>query len=263
MTNNYGSGQRSGGDAHNAYRAQASQHFGMAPTVSEHQSIAILPDEEVVFGADFTSSPILRHIKTGLVVTNDRVVVRYPQYLFLFVKVGYAESSTPIQRICEVTTGRLLSRRRITSALMFGLFGLFAFMTGISEAGGIFGMLVTLLALALLAFAAFQAWMARSLGLTVTHAGGGTLHVDVDKLEFANMVVAGNTIQRLVLGTSSATARPPASIDVAAPRSTRPAPQAPPPAVPAARPVHTSAPAPVPMQYPQSAPPAPPTIWRA
>lgn len=254
MTDGFGSGNRSDGDVHGAYRAQASQHFGAPQRVFEHRSIAILPDEEIVFAADFTSSPILRHIKTGLVVTKARVVVRYPQYLFLFVKVGYAESSTPIRRICEVTTGRLLSRRRITSALMFGVLGLLIFMSGVSSFGGIISALATLLALALLAFAAFQAWMARSLGLTVTHAGGGTLHVDVDKLEFDDMVAAGTAIQRLVLAPPPSVR--PIPVDVPDPIVVRSAPQAPVQARPASAPV----------VHPQNASPRPPqkppTIWR-
>lgn len=230
---------------HADYRSQAAGQFGgpAAQQVSEHSQITRLPGEETLFAGDFTSSPILRHIKTGLVVTGSRVVVRYPQYMFFLIKVGYAESSTTIPQICEVTTGRLLSRRRVMSALMFGFGGLFLLTSGMSAMGDFFGVLMTLAAILCLAVAAFQAWMARSLGLTLSHTGGGALHVDVDKLEFAEMNTAGTLIQRLIIGAPMSPApRAPATVVT--------------PVVPPAPTPRTPAPSPTAGQA------APPSIWR-
>jgi hypothetical protein len=225
--------------------------LGAGSDATQHSQVALLPGEEPLFSADFTSSPILRHIKTGLVVTKDRVIVRYPQYMFLVFKVGYAESSTPIRQICEVTTGRLLSRRRVVSALMFAFFGLFIMMSGVGAmSSGFLGALTVLIALVCFAVAGFQAWMARSLGLTVSHAGAGALHVDVDKLEFHDMKSAGTVIQRLIVGGVR-----PAAAPQAAPAAGTAAPVPDPPVAPRqAPPVQT--PRPAVNQVP------PPTIWR-
>ena len=253
-------------DMHADYRRQAEQHFGgaapnrepatprtvsptSAPSAYEHRNIALLPGEEPLYAADFTPSPILRHIKTGLVVTADRVAVRYPQYMFFVIRVGHAESSAPIRQVCSVTTGRQLSQRRVMYAGVAGLFGFFMLMSSLSAMGfGFMGPLMLLFSLALLAFAAFQAWMARGLALIVAHGGGGTLRVDLDKAEYQDMLTADGLIQQLMVNASRA-----ASIE---------APSAPP--VPAA--VQTSAPPqPRPVAQPSPSnqrPTAPPSIWR-
>jgi hypothetical protein len=219
----------------------------------EHQNIHLLPNETSLFAADFTPSPLLRHIKTGLVVTRDRVIVRDPQYMFLIIKVGHAESSVPIRHISEVTVGRVLSPRHVRAALICGVSGLFVMMTG--SAFGPLAIFGILMGLVLLGFAAFQAWLARGLALTIAHTGGGALRVDVDKLEFDDMLRAGAVVQELVNGNSVpapvtagtvATAQPP----------TPPAPQ--PPVQPQTPVGHQSSYSP-PPQHQQS---APPSIWR-
>lgn len=254
-------------DVHADYRRQAAQHFGASagdaasarpqPTrpatgAYEHQNIALLPDEEVRFAADFTPSPLLRHIKTGLAVTNDRVIVRHPQYMFFIIRVGHAESSVPIRQICNVTTGRQLSQRRVMYAGIAGFTGLFTLMS-LPMTGNIFGAVSLLLALALFGFAAFQAWMARSLALIVAHGGGGTIRVDVDKNEHQTMLEADSVIQRLVVdGSRSATARPePDPTNTEALRSGGPPVQ---PSTPNPPPIRPTAPAPRPS--------SPPSIWR-
>lgn len=228
--------------------------------VAEHQNITMLPGERNLFAADFTPSPILRHIKTGLVVTDRRVVVRHPQYIFFVIKVGYAESGTPIHQVCEVTTGRVLSRSRVMSALLSGGIGLMTLMYALPMMGfsPVAGGLGFLLALALLAFAAFQAWLARSLSLIVSHVGGGALRVDADKSEFEDTLTAGRLIQRLLLGSDTAeTSASPQSPRVSLPHVPAQSSTSAPPRLsepPAAAP-----------RAPLSGPPpqSPPTIWRA
>ncbi len=242
--------------------------------VREHENIQLLPGEIRLMGADFTPSPLLRHIKTGLVITRDRVIARYPQYMFLIIKVGYAESSIPITQVCEVTTGRLLSQRRIRAALFSAIGALFILMSTASL-GGPFAIIGFLIALVLLAFAALLAWLARGLALTVGHSGSGEIRVDVDGREFDAMLQAGRLIQQLVLDRDAATPvrqtpspspfvgqTPSPAPVVSQPFSPAPsvgeAPSAWRPPVPAPAP----APAPPQPQAPQSSPP-PPSIWRS
>lgn len=209
-------------DPHADYLKQSQQHYGGtagsypthapmgapggAVSAFEHQNIALLPGEESLFAADFTASPILKHIKSGLVVTRDRVTVRHPQYIFFFIKSGHAESSIPIGKISSVTNGRLLSSSRVKAALFAGMLGVFVMMFGasLSAMAGFIGILGILLALVLFAFAGLQAWLARGLALTVSDVGGGHVRVDVDKIEYQNMLTASTLIQRLVVGAGSA-----------------------------------------------------------
>ena len=181
-----------------AYPNSAFSGVTSPSTPAEHANITLLPGEQPLFAADFTPAPLLRHIKSGLVVTQDRVSVRVPQYLFFVIRAGYAETSVPIRHICDVTTGRMLSRRRVRSALLSTGIGLFILMSS-RMSFVIFAIIGALFAFPLLAFGAFQAWMARSLGLTITSTGGGTVHTDVDKAEYENMLAAANLVQRLVL----------------------------------------------------------------
>ncbi|OBF29128.1 hypothetical protein [Mycobacterium sp. ACS4331] len=234
----------------------------------EHENIHLLPGETRLMGADFTASPLLRHIKTGLVITHDRVVARYPQYMFFIIKVGYAESSIPIQQVCEVTTGRLLSRRRVRMALFSALGALFVLMSTASL-GGPFGIIGFLIALVLLAFAALLAWLARGLALTVGHSGSGEIRVDVDGLEFDAMLQAGRLIQQLVLDRDAATPvrQTPPVVHTPSPAPAVSQAFAPAPSVVEAPPAWSrpTVPAPTPVppqpQAAQSSPP-PPSIWR-
>jgi hypothetical protein len=197
-------------------------------TMPEFQNIALLPGEEVVFAADFTPHPILRSQKAGLLVTRQRVAVLHPQHIFLFFRVGQLMSSSPIESICEVSVGRLLSRHHLRMAMIFAFSGLFIFMFFGAGGGmigaGVMSALSILIALMLFGAAAFQIWMARSLGLTVQHFGGGTLGVGVDSAEHQAMVHAAKVIQQLMVDARSGTKRPiatgPTAVHAAATNST-------------------------------------------
>ncbi|KUI39026.1 hypothetical protein [Mycobacterium sp. GA-2829] len=248
-------------NGHADYLRQAEQHFGtgippsnarpIAGTTgtSEHQNIALLPGEDSLFAGDFTPSPLLRHIKTGLVITGERVIVRHPQYLLFVIRVGHTESSTPLRHVSSTTVGRQLSQRRVLSAAVAGLTGFMMLTSSLGMMGmGPLGPLLLLVAFGLLGFAAFQLWMARGLALIVTHSGGGALRVDVDKAEYPHMLEAESLIQQLISTPRAAQAAPP--------RETT-APPAQPPV--ATRPRPPARPTP-PAQHPR--PGTPPSIWR-
>jgi hypothetical protein len=251
-------------NGHADYLRQAEQHFsaGTAPSnarpvggttgTSEHQSIAVLPGEDPLFAGDFTPSPLLRHIKTGLVVTGERVIVRHPQYMLFVIRVGHTESSTPLRHVSHTTVGRQLSQRRVLYAAVAGFVGFMMLTSSFGMMGmGLLGPLLLLIAFGLLGFAAFQLWMARGLALIVTHSGGGALRVDVDKVEYPHMLEAESVIQQLL---STPTPRP--SSQISPPRET----PAPPPQQPVAtRPRPPALPTP-PAQH--SRPTTPPSIWR-
>ncbi|BBZ62583.1 hypothetical protein [Mycolicibacterium monacense] len=254
-------------NGHADYLRQAEQHFsaGTPPNArpiggttsnAEHQNIALLPGEDSVFAGDFTPSPLLRHIKTGLVVTGERVIVRHPQYLLFVIRVGHTESSTPLRHVSSTTVGRQLSQRRVLSAAVAGFVGFTMLTSSFGMMGmGPLGPLLLLVAFGLLGFAAFQLWMARGLALIVTHSGGGALRVDVDKVEYPHMLEAESVIQQL-LSTPTPAPAPRASSPIS-PSREAPAPPAQQPFATRTRPPAQPTP---PAQYPR--PVTPPSIWR-
>ncbi|MGV0715840.1 hypothetical protein ABQE93_10580 [Mycolicibacterium sp. XJ662] len=260
-------------ESHADYRRQAQRHFseatesahlsprsaGATPGNFEHQNIALSPGEESLYAADFTPSPLLRHIKTGLVITRDRITVRHPQYMLFVIRVGYGESSVPIRHVCNVMTGRQLSQQRMLFAGIAGFSGLFLLMSSLSMMGfGFMGPLVLLFALALLGFAAFQAWMARGLALVIAHGGGGTIRVDVDKAEYQDMLTAANLIQQLVVEAPRA-----ATIETFSTPPTAPVQAPPPPQRPSGIPHPVTPPQSAPAPDPSTQwPGASPSIWR-
>lgn len=152
-----------------------------------------------MFAADFTSSPILRNNKSGLIITSERLAVLHPQHIFLFFQVGHTISSVPTSKVAEVTVGRVLSRSHLRLAIYSALFGLFA-LSMQSALEVMVGPLAILIALLAFGLAGFQLWLARQLGLVVQHFGGGTLSVRADRAEYQALLAAADLAQQLMIG---------------------------------------------------------------
>jgi hypothetical protein len=195
-------------------------------SVAEYEKINLLAGERTLFAQDFTPHQILRHIKSGLVVTQDRVVFREPQHLLVFINVGHVECSTPISAISSVTTGSHLNSRRLMFAAGAGFIGLYGL-----TMSGFLGALSALFAVLMLAFAAFLVWSARSLASTIRNFGGGTVVVEVDSTEREAMFAAAHAINELLIsgGTTPVVApqRPAPAPPVSAPAHAAPYVQAP------------------------------------
>lgn len=116
-------------------------------------------------------------------------------------------SSSPVGAICEVTVGRLLSRHHLRMAMICGFIALFLLlMAGSAGAAGasFVGALTVPLMLVLFGVAAFQLWLARRLGLTISHVGGGHLSVGVDSAELQGMLQAAQLVEQLMVNTDTA-----------------------------------------------------------
>lgn len=167
--------------------------------MAAYQQIPPLAGEQVVFAADFTPSPIMRNNKSGLILTSDRVAVVHPQHIFLFFQVGHTVSSVPIAKIAEVSVGRLLSRSHLRYAIYAALLGLFA-LTMEDALAAVVGPLSLLIVLLAFGLAAFQLWLARYLGMTIQHIGGGAVSVRADRVEYQNLLAAADLTQQLMIG---------------------------------------------------------------
>jgi hypothetical protein len=169
-----------------------------------YQEIPPLAGEQVIFAADFTPSPILRNNKSGLIITSERLAVLHPQHVFLFFQVGQIVSSTPIDKLAEVTVGRLMSRSHLMIGIFAAFIGVYFLFTEVMLSGETspFSLLIVLVAFAV---AAFQLWLARHLGMTVQHAGGGTLSVRADRAEHQMLLAAADLIKQLMIGRKPTT----------------------------------------------------------
>ncbi|MDH6247102.1 hypothetical protein [Mycobacterium sp. OTB74] len=190
----------------------SNRHYRSEPELSEVSNIPLLPEETILFSADFTPSPIIRSRKNGLLITDKRVAIIHPQHVLVFVRVGHTVSSTMHDKFAQVTVGRLMSRHHIWLALVFGGLGLYSFMVGgamLDGYGGGMGFLAMLAMVVFFGLAALQLWLARQLGLTVVNTGGHHMTVAVDSAEHQHMLVAAEMIQQLALGKRVAPYTPP------------------------------------------------------
>ena len=160
-----------------------------------YQSIPSLAGERIIFSADFTSSPILASSKSGLVVTPERIAVVHPQHLFLFFQVGHTVYSSPIEKLAEVSVGRLLSRSHVRAASVAAFAGFATLVMAMFGETTYF--LFTLIAFGV---AAFQLWLARHLGFTVQQVGGGRLSVRCTRDEYPSLLAAADVLQQLMVG---------------------------------------------------------------
>jgi hypothetical protein len=163
--------------------------------MAAYHSIPPLAGEQIVFCADFTSSPLLSNSKSGLVLTPERVAVVHPQHVFTLLHVGDSVSSSPIDKLAEVSVGRLLSHAHVRNAVVAALAGLGGLVMAMLGEGTYF-----LFALLAFAVAALQLWLARQLGLTVQHVGGGRLGVRCTRDEYPTLLAAADILQQLMIG---------------------------------------------------------------
>jgi hypothetical protein len=166
--------------------------------MSVYQSVPPLAGEQVIFAADFTSSPILTNNKSGLLITPERLAVVHPQHVFVVFQVGQTISSSPIDKLAEVTVGRLVSQSNVRAASVAALLG-FALLSMGSIMGAAGGSSV-FLALILFGVAAIQVWLARHFGLTVQTVGGGRLAVRAQRDEYQALLAAADILQQLIVG---------------------------------------------------------------
>jgi hypothetical protein len=194
--------------------------------VAEYDNVALLPGEQVAYAADFTPHRLRPDIKSGFVVTKDRIVVRHPQHIFLFIPAGYVETSTPLGAVAAVSTGSHLSEQRVMAGSICVLVGIAALTSGLAAGGGF----MAAIAVVLLGVAAYLFWSARTLGMTVRNVGGSHVAVQVDGEERSTILAAATAVQQQVSAWSRPSP-PPAAATAPATRapSLPPRPQTPAP----------------------------------
>ncbi|MFZ1385356.1 MAG: zinc ribbon domain-containing protein [Propionicimonas sp.] len=122
------------------------------------------PDERIEREVWFSPKVLMPHLRSLVVLTNQRVVIRHPHTILGFVPLGYWETSARRSSVSTIGAGTRVRTERLLFGVAAGLYGLFQFF---SSFGGYVGSWVVLMALATLGVAGYLLATARVTGLIV------------------------------------------------------------------------------------------------
>lgn len=83
--------------------------------------IHLLPGEKVLRTSQFTPRLILVHLKTTMVLTDQRLVVSRPMTIFWVFPHGYSVISAPLWEITDVSCGDRRETGGVTSYVAYSL----------------------------------------------------------------------------------------------------------------------------------------------
>ncbi|MDO4928782.1 MAG: hypothetical protein Q3976_06970 [Corynebacterium sp.] len=138
---------------------------------SKRTNIMLAPGESGVYGRDVRPNLALFWLTTTMVVTNKRILVRYPNTIFGIFPLGYEERSMPLGSIAGITSSLKAHGARLV------IFGLLAFVGLLLMSNS------AVLGLILFVFFALCAINAVGTSLDVTNNGGGVTGVRVSFLD--------------------------------------------------------------------------------
>lgn len=137
-------------------------------------AVQLLADESIVGEWYFTPRQILAHLKTHVVLTDQRVLVSDPNTIFGIIPLGYHTSSAPHAAVDQVNHGTRVVSSRVLLGAGLVLYLLFNLVTGSLDYGGFYvGPAGLIMGLALLGGAAYCFVTARVVGIFL-HAGGAS-----------------------------------------------------------------------------------------
>ncbi len=130
-----------------------------------------LPNERVLLHSEFSPHLILKHLKTTMILTDQRVYVHEPHTVLGFIPYGGHQQSAPLERIADVYSGDTTSTRRAMIGGGIVLLGLYTLLAGgyLGGAGaGLVGLIIAAIGVAVFL-------TARTIGISVRSSGGGAL----------------------------------------------------------------------------------------
>ena len=163
-----------------AYRAAATASPGLF----------LHPDERIEREVWFSPKVLMPHLRTLVVLTNRRVVIRHPHTILGFVPLGYWETSARRSSVSTIGAGTRC-QRQLCSESQPGCTGLFQFFV---DLGGYVGSWVVLMALTTSGVAGYLLATARVTGLIV-YADGSSLAGRSTQME---LVAVGETAQEMI-----------------------------------------------------------------
>lgn len=162
-------------------------------------NIQLAPGEKGLYSRNFRPNLLLFWLQTTMVVTNKRIMVRYPNTLLGIIPLGYEESSMPIGSVAGINTAQRVNVGRL---LLFGVLALISFVIMIQGfSGGGAGMAVTFLIL-MIVFGAMAANAITS-ALVVTNNGGGKAENSVSILDKAALQAFTNKANEIIYSAST------------------------------------------------------------
>ncbi|MFC7961315.1 variant leucine-rich repeat-containing protein [Rhodococcoides kroppenstedtii] len=171
--------------------------------MAQADSVVIAPGETVRFSAQFSPNILLTHLKTGVVVTDKRVIVRRPNTVLGLVPLGFTDSTSPLTQVTEVTATETISGRKLVSGLFCLFVSLILFVN--SDFIGFTGEQSVLLGLILIGVALYLFATAYRIGLIFRNQGSGELLARTARGERRELESSKAHIDVLLFGDDAST----------------------------------------------------------
>ena len=83
--------------------------------------INLLPGESVLKHSVFTPYLIRAHLKTTMILTDQRVVVSRPNTIFWFIPHGHTTQAAPLEAVSDVSCGDGRETGLFSSVVIYGV----------------------------------------------------------------------------------------------------------------------------------------------
>ncbi len=163
--------------------------------MADGSSVALFADESIVGEWYFTPRQILAHLKTHVVLTDQRVLVSDPNTILGIIPLGYHTSSAPHAAVDQVDHGT----RVISTRLLLGVGAVLTLLYNIVDGTYAYGGLAELIwVLMLLGVAAYCFITARVVGIFLHASGASTIGARARGSELPSVEAAAFQINQRV-----------------------------------------------------------------
>ncbi|MDO4609744.1 hypothetical protein [Corynebacterium sp.] len=158
--------------------------------------ITLAPGEKGLFAREFSPSLIMFYLRTNMMVTNRRVVIRRPNTILGLIPVGYEERSMPIGAISGATASMSVKAGQLIICVICALLCLL--LIGDADGGAKLFFVVLLIL--------FIVWTISAIvsKLILTNSGGGIAETSVSFAENAKLEEFKNQLNEYLYSAGSA-----------------------------------------------------------
>ncbi|MEK0372832.1 hypothetical protein [Corynebacterium mastitidis] len=168
-----------------------------ASKIAAQSDIILAPGEKGLYAQQFRPRLTLFWLSTTMVVTNKRILIRYPNTILGAIPLGFEEMAMPIGSVAGVTVSQKV---KVGQLLFSGFLALILILSGFSQVGSSIGMAFILILLG--AFFGAVALNAIGSSFAVTNSGGGRNECTVSILEKEKLTQFKNKANEIVYSAS-------------------------------------------------------------
>ncbi|KQB83097.1 hypothetical protein [Corynebacterium oculi] len=169
-----------------------------ASQVASESDIILAPGEKGLYARKFRPTLTLFWLRTTMVVTNKRILIRYPNTVFGIIPLGFEEMAMPVGSVAGVTTSQKV---KFGQLLFSGLLALVFVLVGFGQIAGNVGLGFILILLG--GFFTASALNAISSSFAVTNSGGGRNECTVSILDKDKLTQFKNKVNEIIYSASS------------------------------------------------------------